>query len=152
MSKRTILFFIPLSLSLMGLGGCGLVDEPSARNGGGYIVPPAPIAPAQPSVIDGYGNPAPELSQQPTSQMPMQSNDDEYNIAGMREIHAAASEEDCYKMMERFRKEGRNLELRIRSRRQGDLPYSCIFEGPDAQLDYFRDRRYEKESNLEGDG
>jgi hypothetical protein len=57
------------------------MDEPSAGNGGGYIVPPAPIAP-QPNIIDGYGNPAPELQREqsapdePTQTMPMLQNPD----------------------------------------------------------------------------
>jgi hypothetical protein len=73
-SNRTILFSIPLTFSLIGLGGCaGLMDEPSAGNGGGYVVPPAPI-PQQPSMIDGYGNPAPEL--QPMIDDPEAQEDD----------------------------------------------------------------------------
>lgn len=57
MNKGTILFSIPLSLSLIGLGGCGsvLIGDPSSVNGGGEI-------PMAPPLIDGYGNPAPELN------------------------------------------------------------------------------------------
>jgi hypothetical protein len=151
-NKGTILVVLSLSLVV----GCALVDEPSAGNGGGYIVPPAPIAPGHSNIVDGYGNPAPELQQQPSSEMPMQSNDDEelYNEPGVREVHAAASRQDCYKMLERFQKEGRKLKLKVKPTDNAELPYACIFEGADASLEYFRDRRYEKESQQspEGDG
>jgi hypothetical protein len=135
MSKRTILFFIPLSLSL-GLVGCaGLIDEPGARNGGGYIVPPAPVAPAQPSMIDGYGNPAPELSR-------MEWNASEET----REWHAAVSRKDCDRIEQALKDKGLDIYLADRQP-TGDpkLPWACIFEGKDADpnASRFQDRRYE---------
>jgi hypothetical protein len=77
-----------LSLSLIGLVGC-LVEEPSAGNGGGYIVPPAPIGPGS-NMVDGYGNPAPELQQGATTdRMEWKASEE------TREWHAAASRADC---------------------------------------------------------
>jgi hypothetical protein len=95
-NKYTVL--IPLSLFLISLSGCGLVEEPNAGNGGGYIVPPAPIAPAPPSVIDGYGNPAPELQrnqpaqEQPSQTIPMLENPDAESEEWSDEVWAANQE------------------------------------------------------------
>jgi hypothetical protein len=141
MSKRTILFFIPLSLSLIGLGGCGVMDEPSARNGGGYIVPPAPIAPAQPnaSVLDGYGNPAPELNQWNASEE-------------TREWHGAVSRADCDRIEKALKAKGLDIYLSER-KPTGDpnFPWACIFEGNDADPNAarFQDRRYENRDEAE---
>jgi hypothetical protein len=141
MSKRTILLFIPLSLSLIGLGGCaGLMDEPSAGNGGGYIVPPVPMAPA-PSVVDGYGNPAPELSR-------MEWNASEET----REWHGAASRADCDRIEKALKDKGLDINLADRQP-TGDpnLPWACIFEGKDADPNAarFQDRRYENRDESE---
>jgi hypothetical protein len=131
MNKGTNL--VTLSLLLVGLGGCALVDEPSAGNGGGYIVPPAPIAPAPPSVIDGYGNPAPELNQWNASEE-------------TREWHGAATERDCDRIEKALKDQGLDINLsEIQSTGDPKLPWACIFEGNDADPDAvrFQDRRYE---------
>ncbi len=95
--------------------------------GGGQSAPP-PVPQAKPTV------PPIQPTLQPTiapTIMPIQ--DDETNILGVREVHAAASREDCDKMWNQFRKQGRNLTLRIRqvSNNNSVLSWLCIFEGPD---------------------
>lgn len=65
-----------------------------------------------------------------------------------REVHGAVSPKDCLKMLSRYRKEGRRLDLkRIVRNPFGSggfaLKYICIFEGPDADPVYYRDTRYE---------
>jgi hypothetical protein len=133
---------LPLAITLAwGLVGCGagLYGDSITDQGRAPIVP-------VPNVVDGYGNPAPEL--QPTPVMPINSNDSS-NVPGQREVHAAASEADCYKMLRRFQAEGRDLKLRVEFG-TGKLPVRCIFEGPDAEAEYYRDRRYEKPDTEEG--
>lgn len=107
----------------------------------------------KPVPIDGTGNPQPQPGPaKPTiapttpptivpTMVPIQ--EDETNIPGVREVHAAASEADCDAMFKKFKKAGRNL--RMRTRKIGDnnsvLPWLCIFEGPDASVDVFNDNR-----------
>jgi hypothetical protein len=99
---------------------------------------PKPLPQAKPTVPPIQPTPQPTIA--PTV-MPIQ--DDETNIPGVREVHAAASREDCDKMLRQFQKQGRNLTLRIRqvSNNNSVLPWLCIFEGPDAGPDVFQDQR-----------
>ena len=130
---------LPMAIALaMGLNGCGdLVGDSITDQGRTAAAPPL--------ILDG-GNPAPELQKAPV--MPI-NNDDLSNVPGEREVHAAGSEEDCYKMLKRFKTEGRDLKLRVEFG-TGELPVRCIFEGPDAKAEYYRDRRYEKPDAEEG--
>lgn len=82
--------------------------------------------------------------------MPLSENDDLYNLPRVREVHSATSRESCLKMMQRFQKEGRNIQLKEIRPGTGDLPFYCVFEGPDAQTEYWEDRRYEKPDTTEG--
>jgi len=132
--------YLPMAIALaLGLNGCGgLVGDSITDQGRTAAAPPL--------IVDGYGNPAPELQQAPV--MPI-NNDDLSNVPGEREVHAAGSEEDCYKMLKRFKAEGRDLKLRVEFS-TGELPVRCIFEGADAEAEYYRDRRYEKPDAEEG--
>jgi hypothetical protein len=127
-SDRTILFSIPLTLSLIGLGGCaGLMDEPSARNGGGYIVPPAPIPQEQPSVIDGYGNPAPELQ----SPMPMLDNPDAKKETWEDQEFADSQEEaesKCRSRAERLTASGSSVIRSTGAKHVSGKLFMCQFE------------------------
>lgn len=99
---------------------------------------------APPLIVDGAGNPAPEL-QQP---MAATTNpDDKYNEPGVRESHFVSSEAECYKMAQKFRQDGRKLELK-RTARSGNvqMPFLCVFEGEDAVDGYYQDRRYERDT------
>jgi hypothetical protein len=73
--------------------------------------------------------------------MPIQ--EDETNILGVREVHVAASQADCYKMLDQFRQQGRNLTLKTRQVHNNSsvLSWLCIFEEPDAAQDVFQDQR-----------
>jgi hypothetical protein len=77
----------------------------------------------------------------------MTNPDDRYNVPGLRESQAVASEVDCYKMAQKFRQDGRKLELK-RTSRSGDaqLPFLCVFEGEDAVDGRYQDKRYERET------
>jgi hypothetical protein len=72
----------------------------------------------------------------------------QYNQPGKREVHAAANADGCQRMLERFRRQGRNLKLvevrRVRNaaRDGGVMQYQCIFEGSDSTDGYYNDRRY----------
>jgi hypothetical protein len=91
------------------------------------------------------GSSVPKSVQTPLAPPKMHSESENVNIPGQQEVHAAATESDCYEMAKRFRKEGRKLVLKkVESSSGTDLPYLCIFEGEDAQEGYFDDRRYEK--------
>ncbi len=104
--------------------------------GGGQSVPP-PAAPVKPTVPPSQPTPQPTIA--PTV-MPIQ--DDETNIPGVREVHAATSEEACYKMLEKFKQQDRNLTVRVKMKDNNSvLSWLCIFEGPDASPDGFIDQR-----------
>jgi hypothetical protein len=112
--------------------------QPIPIPAGGSQSAPKPIPQAKPTV------PPIQPTLQPTiapTIMPIQ--EDETNIPGVREVHAAASREDCDKMLKQFQKQGRNLTLRIRqvSNNNSVLSWLCIFEGPDAGPDVFQDQR-----------
>jgi len=127
MNKGTILFLIPLTFSLIGLGGCaGLLDEPSARNGGGYVVPPAPIGGNSSGVLDGYGNPAPELQDHRMMQDPEENlTDDTIEVKATVKDQA---ERECERLASQ-RSEGSTivkcLGCTIRTRTTGK--YLCTF-------------------------
>lgn len=63
------------------------------------------------------------------------------------ELHGAVTEADCWRMLQRFRAEGRRLDLidTVRTNNKGAvLKYQCVFDGEDANpVDPpFEDRRY----------
>lgn len=63
------------------------------------------------------------------------------------ELHGAVTEADCWKMLERFRSEGRRIDLvdTVRTNNRGAaLRYQCVFDGQDTNpVDPpFEDRRY----------
>lgn len=60
-------------------------------------------------------------------------------IKGQRELHGATSASGCYKMAERFKREGRRVKLvRIKpNTSDGILTTVCIFEGEDADPSHY---------------
>jgi hypothetical protein len=143
------IWFVPaiaslvLPYSLLTLTGCGTVttgDSIFDQGGRG-----APMAPVPPPVIDGYGNPAPELQGQyqetPTDQVMAWNASDE-----TREWHGAVSRSDCDRIEKALQNKGLDIYLADRQP-TGDpnLPWACIFEGNDADpsAPRFQDRRYE---------
>jgi len=68
-----------------------------------------------------------------------------YNEEGKQELHGATTRENCRKMAETFKRQGRNIRLvdTQRSKNPGAvLEWICIFQGGDAQTGYFDERRY----------
>jgi hypothetical protein len=117
---------ILIALSLM-LASCGNEEMYPVTVGGGAAASRA----------------MPKTSSKPLAPPAFQS-EEYYNIPGVRETHAAASEEACQEMLVRFRREGRTR-LRLRTApASGTLPVLCIFEGADAQVGTFDDHRYER--------
>jgi hypothetical protein len=136
---------LPAAVSLLALTGCGTVTTGDSifDQGGGRG---APMAPVPPPVVDGYGNPAPELQQE---QYPETLRDSvmEWNASEeTREWHAAASRRDCDRIEQALKDQGLDIYLADRQP-TGDpnLPWACIFEGKDADPNAprFQDRRYE---------
>jgi hypothetical protein len=139
--------YLPMAIALaVGLTGCGGFIGDSITDQGG-----APAAP--PLILDGYGNPAPELqqAQQATQETPKSYM--EWNSAEeTREWHAAASRADCDRLEKALKEKG--LDIRMVDRKStGDpnLPWACIFEGNDADPNAvrFQDRRYENRDESE---
>ena len=110
---------------------------PIAPAGGGGVsrapMAPPPIAPGQ------------DLPSQPLYSEQQSPDPDYWAENGVRELHGATSPAQCQRMAERFRKEGRNVQL-VRAKPNQNpgstLPYYCIFEGPDASSAYYQDQRY----------
>ena len=68
-----------------------------------------------------------------------------YNQPGKTELHGATSRENCNKMEQTFKKQGRNVRLvRVQPTTNPGaiLQYICVFEGGDAQTGYFDEKRY----------
>lgn len=94
---------------------------------------------APPLIVDGAGNPAPELQ--------VRTNPDDYNESGVQETHAATTAEACREMARRYQKEGRKISLKdIRESGDPNLPYLCVFEGADAVEGYYQNDRYGKDN------
>jgi hypothetical protein len=94
---------------------------------------PPPIAPGQ------------DLPSQPLYSEQQSPQDDYWAEDGVRELHAVTSADLCNRMAERFKREGRKVELVDIQRNPNPgamLPFLCIFEGEDAKAGYYNDRRY----------
>lgn len=127
-----------------GSGLCGVVVGTAIVAGTTYAIAQTKSG-IQFRVAIGAGGqtPTPMPSRQ---KFPQQFNNENYNEPG-REVHAAATYEDCKNMLERFRRQGRNLKLTARinpnaSNRDNPLRWLCIFTGGDAQNNAFEDHRY----------
>lgn len=138
---KTVLALSTVVVAL-ALAGC----EPSELrpvplglpSGGSFSVPQAPTAPA-----------APAAPMAPPVLLSSQYEPSQY------EIHGAVTANDCYKMLERFLKEGRRVNLIAVERNQanqggGVLEWMCVFDGEDAdpaatpfQDDRFPDSEYD---------
>ena len=128
--KPVHLFCIAVGLSL---SACA-VPYPGDSAGSYRIPAPVPAAPMAPPVTSGGDLPAQPLYAQQS---------DDYNIPGVREVHAVASILECQQMATQFRQQGRRLRLtRSKPTNNPTLRYLCIFEGPDAVENYFADPRY----------
>ncbi|MBN8561072.1 MAG: hypothetical protein J0L70_11145 [Leptolyngbya sp. UWPOB_LEPTO1] len=119
-----------LAIGILLLAGCGeneLYPVPAVPIGGGgnYSAPSRP-APRSTPLAPSYHS----------------STQDPGNVEGQRETHAVSSRADCDTMLRNFQKQGRQLRLVERRYVGGNLPYLCIFEGADAQPEYFDDNRY----------
>jgi hypothetical protein len=131
-------FGLAVSLYLL-LQSCVPTGEgdwrPIPMDGSGQSAPqPAPVKPTVPPI-----QPTAIPTIVPTA-LPIA--EDETNIPGMREVHGVVNAEDCAKMEQRFRQQGRNLRLvNIKPRHDTIIKYICIFEGADAGTDTFTDNR-----------
>lgn len=133
--KRVHLFY-PIAAAVgLSLSACGIADDGGMRS-------PVPVtaggggAAAGSSAVRSGG----DLSSQPLySQQPS----DDYNIPGVREVHAVSDISQCQQMSQNFKAQGIRLRL-TRAKPTGDpnLRYLCIFEGPDAIANRFAEDRY----------
>lgn len=75
-----------------------------------------------------------------TQENRMQGNQD-----GVQELHGAVNESDCYKMEQKFQRQGRRIRL-VETKRSNNpgavLRWMCVFQGEDAQTGYYDERRY----------
>jgi hypothetical protein len=74
---------------------------------------------------------------------PIRTGDHE-NKPGVQETHGVTSAGQCDQMAEKFRRQGRKVTLKrkVRNDSGGLLTWICVFEGPDAQIGYYRDNRH----------
>jgi hypothetical protein len=132
------------SLLLLAVAGLLIACVPTGEgewipvmpnSGGGSVpAPPPKAAPAVPPI-----RPTVPPTIAPTM-MPIA--EDETNIPGIREVHSVATREDCQRMANTFAKQGRNIRLiRISANGGTILPFTCVFEGPDASTEVFQDKR-----------
>ncbi|NEQ20697.1 MAG: hypothetical protein F6K28_15955 [Microcoleus sp. SIO2G3] len=128
----------------LALNAC--VSPPGDSIGGRPMLPPVPAGGggaarpmAPPPVANGGDLPSQPLYAQESPQ------DEYWAEDGVRELHAVTSPEYCDQMANLFRQQGRNIRLvkKVRNPNQGaQLPWMCVFEGPDASASYFNDHRY----------
>ncbi|PZV09158.1 MAG: hypothetical protein DCF22_18930 [Leptolyngbya sp.] len=68
-----------------------------------------------------------------------------HNQEGQTEIHGATTRENCRKMEQTFKRQGRKVQL-VDMRRSTNpgaaLEWVCVFQGTDAQAGWFDERRY----------
>ncbi|MBD2091570.1 hypothetical protein H6F67_17135 [Microcoleus sp. FACHB-1515] len=131
--KREHLFSFLVAAVGLNLSACMPMPGDSARP---YRVPvPAPAAPMAPYVPSNRG----DLPAQP---LYAQQQNDDYNVPGVREVHAVTDIAQCQQMSQHFKQLGLRLRL-TRAKPTGDptLKYLCIFEGPDAVENRFADPR-----------
>jgi hypothetical protein len=144
--KILIRWIVSILLAASGLacvptGEGEWVPAPIGGDGGGGSVP-AP-QPAQPAPKQTPKVPPIQPTVQPTiapTMMPIDAED--MNIPGVREVHAVANKEDCQAMAKRFGQQGRDLKLtKVKPNGGTVLPFTCVFDGPDAAASVFDDNR-----------
>jgi|GEM_PF-6707066 len=128
---------IALCFLLTSCAGVLDLDSASPTSGGARMAPPL--------IVDGAGNPAPELSQ--SQALPVTLSAMAWSAATeTREWHGAVTRSDCDRLEKALKDQG--LDIRLVDRKPtGDpnLPVACIFDGKDADPNAarFPDRRYE---------
>jgi hypothetical protein len=101
---------------------------------GGNYVPAQPNYAPQPN----YPPPARNSRDLPSQPLTVQGNSGEWSpLTETREWHAAATQDACYNIEARFKREGRKVKLTdIVRKGNSPLPFACIFEGEDASPGY----------------
>jgi hypothetical protein len=109
---------LTFSFLLTSCAGVLDMDSPASTSGSGAVAAP-------PLIVDGYGNPAPELSQ---PQYLAWSAETE-----TREWHGAVTQRDCKRLEKALKDKGLDIKLvDMQSTGNPNLPVACIFEGADA--------------------